>query len=227
MPAQRVLVVDDEDMLVEYLMRALAGEGYEVDSAYDGAEAEEKALENNYDIVILDVVMPQKSGIEVCRDLRAQGIKSHILILSSKDDEQDKVLGLDAGADDYMTKPFGFYELSARLRALERRPKEGLIDELTLGNIKLNLAKQKMTIAGKPFDFRRRELELMHYLMSRPDYVVSREEMLEKVWGISASWASSNRVEACIAHLRKQLELTEANVSLAAKRGLGYHLVKN
>lgn len=223
--ASRILVVDDEDMLVEFLVRALVAEGYEVDSAFDGAEAEEKALVNNYDCIILDVIMPKKNGLDVCRSLRAHGIKSHILILSSKNEEVDKVSGLDAGADDYMIKPFGFYELSARLRALERRPKDKLNQKLTFGNVELDIAKKLLNIDGRAVEIRRREIGLLHFLMSNPSETISRDDLLEKVWGINSPWAASNRVEVCATHLRKTLEQAGGNITIEGRRGLGYRVI--
>ena len=222
--ASRILVVDDEDMLVEFLVRALVAEGYEVDSAFDGQEAEDKAIANSYDFIILDIIMPKKNGIEVCRSLRANNVKSHILILSSKEDEADKVAGLDAGADDYMVKPFGFYELSARLRALERRPKDKLNQKISFGNVVLDLAKKSVEIDGRTIEIRRREIGLLHFLMSSPNETISRDDLLAKVWGVNSPWAASNRVEVCATHLRKTLEKAGANITIEAKRGLGYRV---
>lgn len=200
----RVLLVEDEDLLAEFLKRSLTKAGHDVDHAADGIMASEKINSKIYDVVILDIILPKKNGLDVCRDARKQNIKTPILILSSQDAETARIQGLDAGADDYMVKPFSHKELEARLRALHRRPAEIVSDEITLGQVTFSSATHKVSLAGREVSLRSKEFALLEFLIRNSNRVVPREEIFVHVWGVSAENAS-NRVDACVKEIRTKL----------------------
>jgi DNA-binding response OmpR family regulator len=217
----KVLLVDDEDLVVEYLKSALRLNKYDVDVAYNGFDGYNKAIKNTYDVIILDVIMPKKSGLDVCRELRAGRVSTPILILSSSDTESDRVKGLDIGADDYMTKPFSSGELLARLRALRRRPKEILPDIVKVGDISIDISKRMVVTRGKTIQLTPNEYALMEYLMRRPKTVVSKEELLARIWGVSLG-NTSNRIEVCVRQLRSKLETMKSSTTIKTVWGVGY-----
>lgn len=221
----KVLVVDDEDLLVEFLRRSLKADNHVVEIARNGQDAVTKAISRNYDVILLDVIMPIKDGVQVCKELREQQIETPILILSSRDSETARVQGLDAGADDYLIKPFGYKELSARLRALQRRPRHVDQPLLRVKNIELDPARRIVSVSGRDIDMRPKEFSLLEYLMRHAGTAVSRYEILEKVWGVSA-FNTSNRLDVCIKQVREKIGDNVANGPHIIKtvHGFGYRI---
>lgn len=204
----RVLIVDDEELIIEFLKRSLKNDHHSVDIARDGLEAIQKASKKSFDVIVLDILMPHRNGIEVCRELRNTGITTPILILSSSDSESARIEGLDAGADDYLIKPFSYLELIARLRALHRRPIGTFTPKLKHGKIELDPVSHIVTLSGQNIDIRPKEYDLLQYLMLHEGTAVKRYELLTNVWGVSAT-NTSNRLDVCIRQLRKKIDDTE------------------
>ncbi len=203
----------------------LEKEAHNVDWAQDGLEAEAYLDGTAYDLIILDWMMPEKSGIELCRQLRAQGDHTPVLMLTAKDAVQDRVQGLDAGADDYLIKPFAFEELLARIRALGRRPARSWQDEvLTAGDLTLNLRTYEVTRNGCPILLTKREFQLLAYLMKNAGQTLTREMIMDAVWGLDAD-VTPNTVDAYISLLRKKVDTPQQPKRIHSVRGLGYRLV--
>lgn len=200
----KVLVVEDEETVAEYLKRILESEHHEVDIAYDGMSGYEKAANMPYDVIILDIILPFRSGDEVCADLRDVGIATPILMLSSRQSEASRVNGLDSGADDYMVKPFSPIELCARLRALKRRPQSIEGGDVYIDVFHININKHRVWLAGQEVVLRSNELLVLEYLVKNYSRVITRTELLKRVWGISGL-RTSNRVDACIKRLRQKI----------------------
>jgi two-component system OmpR family response regulator len=218
----RVLVVDDELEMAALLARGLAGEGYEVDIASDGIGAMTMAGEEKYDLAVLDVTMPGMSGFELCRRLRDQVRGIGIILLTARDAVDDRVRGLDAGADDYLTKPFAFAELAARLRALRRR--EALAStSLELGGLAIDLTSQRIAVGDAEVRLSRTEFDLLRLLAGRPDEVLPRAEILDAIWG-SATYIDPNIVDQYVSYLRKKLDAISAPVRIVTARGVGFRL---
>jgi len=216
----RVLVVEDDAAIADVLRRALRQEGHEVRSAQDGVEALEMAEAFVPDLVILDLGLPKLDGVEVCRRLRAES-DAPILILTARTDTEDRVEGLDSGADDYLVKPFERKELLARMRALmRRRPPQGTAS-LTVGDLRLNPDTREVYRGDRPIDLTNREFELLEYLMRNERLVVSRERLLEEVWGYDPM-AMTNTIDVFISNLRRKLEAGGEPRVLHTKRGAGY-----
>ena len=216
----RVLVVEDDAAIADVLRRALRQEGHEVRSAQDGVEALEMAEAFVPDLVILDLGLPKLDGVEVCRRLRAES-DAPILILTARTDTEDRVEGLDSGADDYLVKPFERKELLARMRALmRRRPPQGTAS-LTVGDLRLNPDTRDVYRGDRPIDLTNREFELLEYLMRNERLVVSRERLLEEVWGYDPM-AMTNTIDVFISNVRRKLEAGGEPRLLHTKRGAGY-----
>ncbi|GIJ47729.1 DNA-binding response regulator [Virgisporangium aliadipatigenens] len=215
----RLLVVEDEQRLAKALQRGLSAEGFAVDVAHDGPTGLELARHQSYDAMILDVMLPGLSGYRVVRQLRAEQVWLPVLMLSAKDGEYDQADGLDCGADDYLTKPFSYVVLLARLRALLRRGAPSRPAVLEVGELALDPAGRTVTLAGEPVTLTTREYALLEYLMRRPGQVVSKIELLDHVWDAAADTAP-NVVEVYIGYLRRKLgrDLVET------VRGAGYRL---
>jgi DNA-binding response OmpR family regulator len=218
----RVLVVEDEVRLATALQRGLQAEGFAVDIATDGPTGLELARHGEYDAMILDVMLPGLSGYRVVRALRAEEIWLPVLMLSAKDGEHDQADGLDCGADDYLTKPFSYVVLLARLRALLRRGAPQRPTVLTVGELSLDPAQRRVTVAGEEVNLTTREYGLLRYLMRRPGDVVSKTELLDHVWD-AAEDTAPNAVEVYIGYLRRKL----GRDLLETVRGAGYRLVAN
>ncbi len=219
----RVLVVEDEWRLAGVLEETLSAAQYTVDLASDGEEALDFARTTSYDAVVLDVLLPRVDGLEVCRRLRAGGSLTPILLLTARDAEEDKIGGLDSGADDYLTKPFTFGELLARLRALLRRNAAQKGGVLRLSELTLDPATQVVRWRGDAIELTARDYRVLETLMCHPGWVVSREAMIESVWGFGCS-DSSNLVEVYIRRLRRKLEEHGAPPLILTVRGAGYRL---
>jgi two-component system, OmpR family, response regulator len=215
----RLLVVEDEQRLARALQRGLAAEGFAVDLAHDGMTGLDLARHGDYDAMILDVMLPGLSGYRVVRQLRAEEQWLPVLMLSAKDGEYDQADGLDCGADDYLTKPFSYVVLLARLRALLRRGAPSRPTVLVVGDIELDPAARSVSLSGSPVVLTAREYALLEYLMRRPDRVVSKIELLDHVWDAAADTAP-NVVEVYIGYLRRKL----GRDRLETVRGAGYRL---
>ena len=203
-PPVKTLIVEDSAELRLVLRKALEAEGFAVDEAEDGAAGSFAARTNDYDVLILDNELPRKPGLLICKEVRDAGKHTPILMLSVRGEAREKAQHLEAGADDYLSKPFSFEELKARLRALLRRPKSVAVPVLTVGAVTLDSAKFRVTVDGTPLWLARREFSLLEHLMRKAHEVVTRTELLEQVWSSSVS-PLSNTVEAHVMTLRRKL----------------------
>lgn len=219
----RLLIVEDEERLAKSLKTALEKEGYVADYVTDGETAQRRIelYHKEYDLVIMDWMLPKVSGVDICKNIRAQNIKIPILLLTARVDITDKVQALDTGADDYLIKPFSFEELVARIRALLRRPAEALPTELKVQNITLNTATRKVTQNNKEItNLTMKEFALLEYLMRHPNQVMSRNQILDHLWGFDFD-SFSNVVDVHMKNLRRKVKL---NKILETVRGVGYRL---
>jgi DNA-binding response OmpR family regulator len=220
----RVLLVEDELPLAEALGQILKKNKYTVDIVHNGVAGLDYALSDIYDVIILDILLPQKDGLSVLSDLRKTGISTPILLLTALDTLSDKVNGLDCGADDYLTKPFESAELLARLRALSRRKGEMLLDDiLKFSDIALNLSTCELTCSPKHVHLGLKELNVLKFLISHNGRVCTKENMIERIWGFDSE-AEYNNVEVYISFLRKKLARIGSNVKIKTIRGIGYAL---
>jgi DNA-binding response OmpR family regulator len=218
----RVLVVEDDAEITDVLRRSLRNEGYEVRTAGDGVEALDQAQAFVPDLVVLDLGLPRLDGTEVCRQLRAEG-DVPILVLTARAETDDRVGGLDSGADDYLVKPFERRELLARIRALlRRRPPRGSA-ALAVGDLRLNPDTREVVRGEREIELTNREFELLEYLMRNERLVVSRERLLDEVWGYDPM-AATNTIDVFISNLRRKLEAGGEDRLLHTKRGAGYVL---
>ena len=193
----RILVVEDEIRLADAIAQVLENEKYDVDIVHDGESAIDYAMSETYDLIILDVMLPKKNGYEVAKLLRQNKISVHIIMLTAKDETKDKVLGLDSGADDYMTKPFEVIELLARVRALTRRQGEIIFEELCYEDVTLDLSNYLLKVGDKSVQLSHKEFELMRIFLSSPRVVLSKENLITKVWGYDSN-AEDNNVEVYV-----------------------------
>jgi DNA-binding response OmpR family regulator len=219
----RVLVVEDSRRLAGIIRRGLLEEGYTVDNAYDGEEAEYMAESTPFDLIVLDIMLPKKDGLAVCRDLRAKAVNAPILMLTAKDTVEDKVAGLDCGADDYLVKPFAFSELLARLRALLRREVMPRTQKVQVGGLTLDTQSREVRLDGARLDLTAKEYAILEYFMRRPNAVVTRTMLGESVWDYEFD-GLSNIIDVYIRRLRQKID-REGQVSLIQTvRGAGYRL---
>ena len=219
----RVLVVEDEPKMASLIERALVREGYAVDVARDGAEALWAVGESEYDAVVLDAMIPAPDGYEVCRQLRKDGRWNPVLMLTARDGVPDRVRGLDAGADDYLTKPFAFNELLARLRALTRRSLGARPVELAVGDLTLDTARHEVRRAGQAVPLSPKEFALLELFMRHPGEVLSRRLIVDHVWDFAYD-GGSNVVDVYVRYLRRKVDLPFGRQDLETVRGVGYRL---
>ncbi|MDY4709950.1 MAG: response regulator transcription factor [Eubacteriales bacterium] len=221
----KLLLAEDERELSGAVVRVLKHNNYTVDAVYDGAEALEYLTYGEYDGVILDIMMPKADGLTVLRTIRAQGNNVPVILLTAKSEVDDRVEGLDAGADDYLSKPFAMKELLARIRAMTRR-KNDVISTYTVGNLTLN--PKQFTISADKGEIRLsgKEFQMMEMLVKNSNVLISTEKFMESVWGYDSE-AEINGVWVYISSLRKKLQSIGANVNIKAVRGLGYRLEKS
>ena len=219
----RILIVEDEVHLAETLGQIMQEQHYQTDVVNDGADGLDYALSGQYDLVLLDVMLPKLDGFEVARRLRSAHISTPILMLTARDETGDKIAGLDCGADDYMTKPFDSGELLARVRALTRRQGEVLSQSLTVYDLVLNLSTRCLSCAGKSVRLGFKEFDVLRLLMAAPKSLIPKEDIINKVWGIDSD-AEDNNVEVYISFLRKKLNFLGSRVSIGTVRKVGYHL---
>jgi two-component system OmpR family response regulator len=216
-------VVEDETRMAALLKRGLEEEGYAVDLAADGDEGLYQATENDYDVVLLDAMLPGMSGYDVCRHMRERRRWSPVLMLTARDGIADRVAGLDAGADDYLTKPFAFAELTARIRALLRRGSTERAPVLEVGDLTLDPAAHSVARAGQTVDLTAKEFALLELLMRHAGEVLSRTRILEHVWDFAYD-PSSNVVDQYIAYLRRKIDKPFGREDVETVRGAGYRL---
>lgn len=219
----RILIVEDEVRLAEALGQIMTEQKYIVDMVHDGESGLDYAISGLYDVIILDVMIPKISGFEVVKALRTQKNTTPVLLLTAKDEITDKVVGLDCGADDYMTKPFAPEELLARVRALSRRQGEVILEEIEFADLTLNLSNNSLYRGAKSVHLGFKEFEVLKILMSNPKQIIPKEEIIIKVWGMASS-AEDNNVEAYISFLRKKFFFLGSHVNIGTVRKVGYRL---
>ncbi len=219
----RILIVEDERRLAEALGAIMEEQKYSADVVFNGQDGLDYALSGQYDVIVLDVMLPKMNGFEVAHELRRQNVRTPVLMLTARDELSSKVTGLDSGADDYMTKPFAPEELLARVRALSRRQGDVQLDEAKFADLTLNLSSCDLLCGSKSVHLGFKEFEVMRLLMSAPRAVVPKEELLTRVWG-AASDAEDNNVEAYISFLRKKLFYLGSHTSINTLRKVGYRL---
>ncbi len=219
----RILLVEDNRRLNDSLRRLLQEDGYAVDAAYDGLEGEEAARISVYDVIILDIMLPLKNGLEVCHDLRNYRINTPILMLTARDALEDRVRGLDSGADDYLVKPFEIDELRARIRALLRRQSTDKSATLQIADLVLDPATHSVRRAGQPVELTSKEFALLEYLMRHPNHLISREKAEEHLWSYDHV-VTSNVVDVYIRRLRRKIDDPYEVRLLETVRGAGYRL---
>lgn len=219
----KILLVEDNKKVASFVEKGLREEGYAVDVAFDGIDGALKANVYDYDVVLLDVMLPGKSGLEIVHDLRKQAKTVPVLLLTAMDATEDVVRGLDLGADDYLTKPFTFEELLARIRALLRRGGARRTDRLMYADIELDRLRHVASRGEMRLDLTPKEYQLLEYFMLKPEHVVRRTELLEKVWDLQFD-PMSNVVDVHMANLRKKLQSGERPAVLHTVRGVGYML---
>ena len=219
----RLLLAEDEKELSNALCAILKHNNYSVDAVYDGADAYAYGRMGDYDGIILDIMMPKMNGIEVLKKLRAEGISSPVLILTAKSETDDKIVGLDAGADDYLTKPFSMGELLARIRAMTRRKADFAPNLLEMGNTKLSRETFDLTGPDGTLRLSSKEFQLLEMMMMNKSQLISTERFMEKIWGYDSD-AEINVVWVYISYLRKKLSQIGADIEIRATRGVGYSL---
>lgn len=220
----RILLVDDEVEMANPLSQLLRREGYEVDVAYDGDRGSQLAGQTRYDLLILDWMLPHRSGLEICQQLRSQGDITPVLFLTAKDTVDDRVQGLDAGADDYLIKPFELRELLARVRALLRRPAtlEATSDRLRVDDLELDMRNQLVYRHGQAIDLSEKETQLLEYLMRHPNQLLTHDQIHQYLWGDSDEKPTSNALAAQIRLLRRKIETSSDPPLINTVYGKGY-----
>lgn len=223
----RILVVDDEHKIAQSIKKGLEQESFAVDVAYEGNEAFDLATGEPYDGIILDLMVPGMNGIEICRKLREEHIHTPILMLTAKSQLEDKIEGFNTGADDYLTKPFAFEELLARVRALLRRPQKSVGTILSMGSLHLNTLTYEVTRNNKPIHLSSKEYALLEYLLRHPDQIVSKDHIIERVWNYDAD-ILPNTVEVYIGYLRTKIDraFPKETPLIQTIRGFGYKIGK-
>lgn len=219
----QVLIVEDDIRLAQALGQILEENHYQVDLLHDGDQGLAYAESGSYDVIILDVMLPRKSGLEVVAELRRANVATPVLMLTARTTVQDKITGLDSGADDYMTKPFSPAELLAHLRALTRRQGQVVFEKIDFGDISLNLESHNLSCGSKSINLSYKEFSIANILISSKGQIVSKDMLISKVWGVESS-AVDNNVEAYISFLRKKLKFLGSNTQIETVRKVGYRL---
>jgi len=225
---KKILIIEDDPATATGLSDTLTEEHFEVSTVMSGQMGYERAKEGNFDLIILDLMLPEKNGIDVCKDLRKDRISTPILMLTGKKEEIDKVIGLEIGADDYVTKPFSIRELVARVKALLRRPQEihSEVEEYTFGDVYLNFKKQEAIKGDKSIELSVMEFKVLKYFIQRQGEVIERIKLLDEVWGYE-NYPSTRTVDNFILNLRKKIEDDHSNPKhLLTVHGAGYKFVK-
>lgn len=221
----RILILEDDDAIARSLKLLLEHDGHAVDVMMDGASGERRIVtrRNDYDFLILDLMLPGKAGVDICRSLRKAGVAIPILILTGLADTKDKVSALDGGADDYLVKPFSAEELLARIRAIQRRPAESFVEIVRVRDLTLNPATREVWRGERKVELTLKEFELLQYLMRHPDKAVDREEIFAHLWDFSEN-SLSNVIDAHMKNLRKKIDGSEEEKLFETVRGVGYKI---
>lgn len=214
-------MVEDEVSLAELIKEGLEDEGYSVDLAYDGEEGFDLAANEPYDVIVLDIMLPKKDGFEIVRDLRSDGVKTPVLMLTAKSATEDKVLGLNSGADDYLTKPFSFDELLARIRALLRRSFGEVRSVVRVSDLELNINTHEVKRSGKPIELTSKEYALLEYLVLNKNKLLSRMDIVEHIYDYNYDF-DSNVVDVLVARLRRKIDKGFDKKLIHTVRGAGY-----
>lgn len=220
----KLLLVEDEKQLSEALTQILIKNNYSVDAVFDGEDGLDYGLTDVYDAIILDIMLPKMNGLDILKNLRKKGISTPIILLTAKGSVEDRILGLDYGADDYLPKPFSTEELLARLRAITRR-KGPMVNNniLEFGDIKLNISTYNMEVNGTSLTLTCKEFDILKYFMERPTSIVTKDDLITKLWGFDSD-VEHNNIEVYISFLRKKLAYVESNVQITTLRRVGYKL---
>ncbi len=218
-----VLVVEDEKKVASFIQRGLEAEHYSVDLSYDGEDGLTRLFDEDYDLLILDVMLPKRDGLAVLREIRKRGVQIPVLLLTARDTLADKVAGLDQGADDYLTKPFAFEELLARMRALLRRGAQAQATTLTLADLSLDPVTHQVTRAGKKIDLTAKEFALLEFFLRNPGRVLSRAVIAQHVWGVDFD-TFTNVIDVYVKYLRKKIDADLEPKLIHTVRGSGYVL---
>jgi len=224
----KILIIEDDPATLTGIDETLKEEHFDVSTVMSGQMGYEKAREGKYDLIILDIMLPEKNGIDICKDLRRDGVNTPILMLTGKKEEIDKVIGLEIGADDYVTKPFSIRELVARVKALLRRPQEirPEVEEYSFNNVYLNFKKQEAKKGNQHIELSVMEFKVMKYFIQREGEVIERNKLLDEVWGYE-NYPSTRTVDNFILNLRKKIEDDHSNPKhLLTVHGAGYKFVK-
>lgn len=219
----RILIVEDEIRLAEALEQIMCGQKYLTDVVHNGEDGLHYALNDEYDVMVLDAMLPKVSGFDVVKEMRAAKNVTPVIMLTAKDEVCDKIRGLDCGADDYMTKPFAPEELLARVRALSRRRGEVILDELSYGDLRLDLSANTLFCSEKSVRLGFKEVEVLRILLSSPNGITTKEDLIVKVWGANSN-AEDNNVEAYISFLRKKFYFLGSAAGIETIRKVGYRL---
>lgn len=219
----RILIVEDEYSLADAVTAILKKEQYFVDAVYDGRDGLDYALSGIYDLILLDIMLPKMNGLDVLKEIRKNNISTPVMLLTAKSEIDDKIKGLDCGADDYLTKPFNKGELLARVRALTRRKGEIPSNELIFGDIVLNQSTYELCCGTQSLKLGAKEFRIMQMLMFAPKNIISKDEFIEKIWGYDSE-AEYNSIEVYISFLRKKLGAIKSTVQIKASRGIGYYI---
>lgn len=221
----RILIVEDNVKIAESIKKGLMRNGYAADCIHDGQEAAEHIFMNNqdYDAIILDLMLPNRSGLDICMAARERGISTPIIVLTAKDEKADSIVLLNAGADDYMVKPFAFEELMARIRAVTRRPQETLPTELSIHDVRLNTNTRKVFVGSEEVAFTLKEFAILELFMRNPDRVLTREFILDHVWDFNFN-SLSNVVDVHVKNLRQKLSSTRQGDIIETVTGVGYRI---
>jgi DNA-binding response OmpR family regulator len=221
----RILIVEDNVKIAESIKKGLTRNGFAADMIHDGQEAAEHIFMNNqdYDAIILDLMLPNRSGLDICMAARERGISTPIIVLTAKDEKADSIVLLNAGADDYMVKPFAFEELMARIRAVTRRPVETLPTELSIHDVRLNTNTRKVFVGNDEVPFTLKEFAILELFMRNPDRVLTREFILDHVWDFNFN-SLSNVVDVHVKNLRQKLSATKQGDIIETVTGVGYRI---
>lgn len=223
----KILIIEDEHKIAGSIKKGLEQESYAASIAYDGEEGLDLALAEDFDLIILDRLLPKIDGLELCRQLRRSGNHTPVLMLTARGSTQDKVAGLDAGADDYLTKPFAFEELLARVRALKRRPAESLSNVLKVGNLTLDTQSFEVKRGDKVVQLSSKEFSLLEYLMRHPGKILTKDQLINHVWSYDSD-ILPNTVEVYIGYLRNKIDKPFGSKALInTVRGFGYKIGEN
>ncbi len=221
----RVLVVEDEPAIADFIVRGLTEQGYAVDRAADGVAALDILAVGTFDVVLLDIMLPKMNGLEVCRRMRENGVKTPVLMLTARDAIEDRVRGLDTGADDYLVKPFAFEELVARVRALSRREPQVTDALLRIGDLALDTTTRQASRGGRNIELTAKEYALLEYLMRNPSRVLTRTMISERVWNYE-TFNVANVIDVYIGHLRRKIDDGEEVKLIHTVRGAGYRIAE-